>query len=223
VFIESLEFDPVLFEKGDISFDPTIALDDSCYREAEAADIFVLIIGGRYRSAASKETTPDKDAFFEEYNSITRQEFNAAHAAGVPTFTLVDSAVHAEYDTYKINKEKEGIKYAHVDSVNVFKLLEDIYSKARNNVVLKFERATDITTWLREQWAGLFKELLKSKSRSAQLGDLNARAGELKSVNETLRSYMEDLLGSAEPNKSTAIIEDQKKARLFKTSRGDKG
>jgi len=60
---------------------------------------------------------------------------------------------------------------------------------------------------MREQWAGLFKKLLKSKSRSAQLGDLNAQVGELKSVNETLRSYMEELLRSAEPNKSTAIIE----------------
>jgi hypothetical protein len=54
-FIESLGYDSVLSEKGDIAYSPDIPLDESCYREASGADIFVLIIGGRYGSSASNE------------------------------------------------------------------------------------------------------------------------------------------------------------------------
>jgi hypothetical protein len=54
-FIEARGFDSVLSEKGDIAFSPDAPLDESCYREASSADVFVLIIGGRYGSAASTE------------------------------------------------------------------------------------------------------------------------------------------------------------------------
>ena len=52
-FIESLGYEPILSEKGDISFTPDTPLDDSCYREARNADIFILIIGGRYGTEAT--------------------------------------------------------------------------------------------------------------------------------------------------------------------------
>lgn len=48
LFIDSLGYDPVLSEKGDIAYTHDRPLDESCYREAENSDIFVLIVGGRY-------------------------------------------------------------------------------------------------------------------------------------------------------------------------------
>ena len=54
-FIQSLGFESILSEKGDIAYSPDTPLDESCYREASNADIFVLIVGGRYGSATSKE------------------------------------------------------------------------------------------------------------------------------------------------------------------------
>jgi hypothetical protein len=48
IFIESLGFEPILSEKGDIAYSPDHPLDESCYREVQTSDIFVLIIGGRY-------------------------------------------------------------------------------------------------------------------------------------------------------------------------------
>lgn len=54
-FIERLGYEPVLSEKGKIAYDPDVPLDESCYRDAATANIFVLIVGGRYGSAASEE------------------------------------------------------------------------------------------------------------------------------------------------------------------------
>jgi len=61
-FIESLGFEAILSEKGDIAYSPDKPLDESCYREVSNSDIFILIIGGRYGSASSaqKVNSPQK-------------------------------------------------------------------------------------------------------------------------------------------------------------------
>lgn len=208
VFIDSLGFDAVLFEKGDIAFHPDTALDESCYREAQSADIFVLIVGGRYGSAASVQDATDLRNP-ELYDSITRKEFESAQEADVPTFVLVEGAVHAEYQTFLKNRGNDTVKYAHVDSNNVFILIESIFEKSRNNPVFAFDRATDITTWLREQWAGLFRELLRTRSQQRQLSALNAQVSELKTVNETLKTYMEAVLTKITPAASVGLIKNE--------------
>ena len=52
-FIESLGYDAVLSEKGNVAYNPEIPLDESCYREVLNTDIFVLIVGGRYGAEKS--------------------------------------------------------------------------------------------------------------------------------------------------------------------------
>jgi len=52
-FVESLGFDAILSEKGKIAYTPDLPLDESCYREVGTADIFVLIVGGRYGTEVS--------------------------------------------------------------------------------------------------------------------------------------------------------------------------
>lgn len=208
VFVESLGFDAVLFEKGDIAYHPDQALDESCYREAKAADIFVLIVGGRYGSAASDgELTEDEP--HRLYDSVTRREFDAAQGSRVPTFVLVEASVHAEYSTFRKNRDNTTVRYAHVDDVAVFKLIEWIYSKSNNNPVYTFERATDISGWLREQWSGLFRELLHSRSQQQQLADLSAQVYELSSLNNTFKTYLEAVLLQVSPENSNKIIDEE--------------
>ena len=209
VFIESLGFDAILFEKGDISFHPDVPLDESCYREAENADIFVLIIGGRYGSSASNGTAKKKAVDSNLYESITKKEFETAQINDVPTFILLDSAVSAEYQTYQRNRGNNSVVYAHVDSEGVFRLLDSVFEKSRNNPVFNFDRATQIESWLREQWAGLFRELLRARSQQKQLSALNSQVTELKSVNDTLKTYLEAVLSTVKPDQSEQIIKDQ--------------
>jgi hypothetical protein len=215
-FIESFGFDAVLFEKGDIAFLSEVPLDESCYREAETADIFVLIVGGRYGSRASTENSPPDKDLVGHYESITKKEFESAQSASVPTFILVDSAVAAEYRTYQRNRDNETISYAHVDTVGVFRLLDSIFGKSKNNPVFNFEKTDQIEAWLREQWAGLFRELLRTRSQQKQLSTLNTQISELRSVNDTLKKYLEEVLSKIIPdeNESKTLIEGQEKKLL---------
>lgn len=205
VFIESLGFEPILAEYGSIAFDPSQPLDESCYREAQSSDIFVLIIGGRYGSIVTSQATAAKQRE-EELESITRREFSKAHDADIPAFVLIEQGVHSEYQTYLRNKDNEQIKYAHVDSVKIFRFIEFVYSKQRNNPVHSFEKGLDIEIWLREQWAGIFQELLRQRKDNSRFSDLASQIRQLEAVNTTLKSYLENVLQSVSPDKSGEII-----------------
>lgn len=210
-FIESLGFDAMLSEKGSVAYAPDIALDESCYREAQNADIFVLIIGGRYGSAASEEPKINgKRDFYSQYESITKKEYETAVEQTLPIFILIESAVYAEYQTYLANKSNGEVLYAHVDSVNVFKFIEEILSKPRNNPIQRFERFADIEIWLREQWAGLFRELLRRVTSQQQLTTLSAQVESLRSIGGTLQQYLETLVHRAAPDEAPKLIADAK-------------
>lgn len=210
-FIDALGFDSVLSEKGDIAFSPDVSLDESCYREASSADVFVLIIGGRYGSPASIEEKRPSRAFFERYDSITKKEYDSACARDIPVYILIEQNVYAEYQTYLRNKDDEHIQYAHVDSVNVFRLIQTILSKPRNNPVHTFERFSEIESWLREQWAGLFRELLQRMSNQKQISSLSAQVETLGAINATLQRYLEAVISKVSPEEGEKLIKSERK------------
>src|ERR1041385_7228050 len=172
-------------------------LDESCYREVGTADIFLLIIGGRYGSEASGSRSDVHREFYDRYNSVTREEYRAAVERGIPVYVLVEKSVYVEYETYLKNRKNVSVEYAHVESVNVFELIESILMQPRNNPVQQFERYAEIEQWLREQWAGLFRELLQRMQTQAQLASLQAQVTQLAEVNKTLKTYLEEEIGRA--------------------------
>jgi thioredoxin-like negative regulator of GroEL len=161
-FIDSLGYEPVLSEKGDIAYIPDRPLDESCYREAAGADMLVLIIGGRYGSERSGSGSSLSRSFYERYDSITKQEYKSALQKNIPIYILIDAQVYAEYQTFTKNKDNNEIKikYAHVDSENVFLLIQEILELRHNNAMHTFSSDTEIKDWLRDQWAGYFRDLL---------------------------------------------------------------
>lgn len=194
-FIEDdLGYEAILSEKGSIAFNPDIALDESCYKEAQKCDIFVLIVGGRYGSATSTTKRETASDFYERYESITKKEFESAASNAIPTYILVDKGIYAEYDTFKRNRKKTDIEYAHVDSVNIFHFLDDILSKPRNNPVHPFEKHSDIINWLKIQWSGLFKDFLQRRYENKQISNLSEQVKYLSELNSTLKRYMEEII-----------------------------
>ncbi len=215
VFVSSLGFDPVLSEKGSIAYTPDQPLDESCYREVKACDLFVLVMGGRYGSEASNGKSDSKvvKTFFERYESITKLEYEAAVEEDIPIYILIEKAVYAEYQTFSKNRERDDVKYAHVESVNIFRFLDEILARPRNNPLQAFDKYEDIESWLRLQWAGLFRELIDQRSQQRQLAGLAAQVSELSEVNKTLRRYLEEVVSKVAPNKAVGLIESEE-ARL---------
>ena len=203
--VRELGYEPILSEKGDIAYDPSRALDESCYREVGTADIFVVIVGGRYGSRASADN--DKSSH-ERYDSITRRELETAIEQQIPTYVLVERGVFAEYRTYLQNKGVDQIKYVHVDSVEIYRTIEWIEAQKKNNPIQPFDQVEDITQWLRDQWAGLFRDLLNRETTDQRITDLADQVDSLKEINVTLKRYLEDLVKKEDASPSgTTVVE----------------
>jgi hypothetical protein len=213
-FIASLGYDPVLSEKGSIAYSPDAALDESCYREAKGCDIFVLIIGGRYGSEVSESDRVETKGFFERYESITRKEYESAIERDIPTYVLLEKSVFSEYETFKRNRDNQTINYAHVDSINIFGFIDYILTRPRGNPVYHFELSTEIETWLREQWAGLFRELIRSRAERTQLSSLAGQVADLANVSATLKRYLEEVVARVGDKKEAKEIISEEEAKL---------
>jgi hypothetical protein len=212
-FVEEIGYEAIMFESGDIPFSHDRSLDHSCYREIGSSHILVLIIGGKFGSQISDSNIRllDKDEMeghYQHYNSITERELNTAIEKDIPVYIFVEKGVSAEYETFKRNRDKTEIRYAHVDSVNVFRLLDGIYKRKRNNLTREFENLDDIISWLRDQWAGLLAEFLAQKVKESSLKTLELRLTELKNVTESLKSYSQTLIREVTPDSADRIIQE---------------
>ncbi len=208
-FIESLGYEPILSEKGDISFTPDAPPDESCYREVLNADIYILIIGGRYGTEVSDQQKKPTHDFFERYESITKQEYTNALERDISTYILIENNVYSEYQTFLKNRENRNIVYAHVDSVNIFHFIEHILTQQKNNPIHTFERFSEIEAWLKEQWAGLFREFLHRRSDQQQIATLSSQVDNLNEINKTLKRYLEAVVSKIDPEDAAIFIQKE--------------
>jgi hypothetical protein len=214
-FILSLGYDTILSEKGNIAYSSIKSLDESCYKQAQNCDIFVVVIGGRYGSeVSSTRKADDKKEFYDAYDSVTKREFDNAYSSEIPVYILIDKSVFSEYETFKRNIDNESINYAHVDSVNIFKFIDMVLSKPKNNPIFQFEMESEIEGWLKEQWAGLFKDLLSERLENKKILKLSDKVTELENINTTLKHYMEAIIekvSSGDQSVKDVISEEEKR------------
>lgn len=187
-FIENLGYEPVRNEEGDIPYGKEDALQEYCYKEIGNIDILVSIIGSRYGSSANVK---EKE---QEY-SVSQQELKTALKENKQVFVFIDKNVNTEYETYLLNKGNEGIKYKYVDNPNIYKFIEEIRALPNNNNIKGFETADDITNYLKEQFAGLFKQFMLDSKRIKEtliIRDIENTAKTLREMVDYLKAENHD-------------------------------
>lgn len=186
-FIESLGYEPIRNEEGDIPYGKDEALQEYCYKEILNVDILVSIIGSRYGSVGNVR---EKE---QEY-SVSQLELKTALKEGKHVFIFIDKNVYTEYETYLLNKGND-VKYKYVDNPNIYKFIEEIRSLPNNNNIKSFETADDITRYLREQLAGLFKQYIVDSKRAREvfiIKDIENTAKTLREMVDYLKSENHD-------------------------------
>jgi hypothetical protein len=171
LFIRETGYEPVLHERGAVPYGSKEKLEEYAYREVELADIVVSIVGGRFGTTSQHED-----------RSISQEELRRALARGTQVYIFVEQSVLVEYQTYRTNKDVDGIAWRYVDDPRVYAHLEQLYALPVNNTIQAFETAGDITDFLKKQWAGLFHRFLQEQARSRELDVL----GEMQSTVATL-------------------------------------
>ena len=171
-FVESYRFQPILFENGDVGYEPGRPLDESCYSNISRSDMVILIVGGSYGSPATGEMKDE----FNEYMSITKGEFQAAKEAEIPIFVFIDSAVEAEYQIYIKNQEniesqKTAISFNATQNVNVFRFI-NLIRRYSNVVVTSFRKTCDIKNFLANQWANYFYSYLVQRKENPSIKEI---------------------------------------------------
>lgn len=174
-FIKEQGYDSVLNEKGNIPYGSERRLEEYCYKEIDNCDILISIVGGRFGSSSQ-----------DDGYSISNIELKTAIEKGKQVYIFIDKSVFSEYKTYIKNKENHEISYAAVDDVRIYKFLDEITGLPLNNQIHPFEMVHEITSHLKEQWAGLFQRLLSEAGRQKEVNLIESLRATSKTLNQTV-------------------------------------
>jgi hypothetical protein len=186
MFIESLGYETIRNEEGDIPYGKDEALEEYCYKEIKSIDILISIIGGRFGSESKRNTS-----------SISQIELKTALKEGKQVYTFIDKNVLSEYETYLLNKESE-VQYKYVDDNRIYKFIEEIKSLNTNNNIKSFETASDITRYLKEQFAGLFQRFLEEQTRIKEISIINNLEKTANTLNKLVNYLSDENKGQSE-------------------------
>lgn len=151
---DELGYIPLLSELPSFPINPDLNTIENCRARVENnADIFVLIIGGRYGSIDD-----------ESNKSITNLEFLAARQKGIPIYAFIERGILSIMPIWKKNKDVDFSET--VDTTQLFEFVEKVM--VQDKVwTFPFDTAQDIVNILRIQFSYLFQESLKLRSKVA--------------------------------------------------------
>lgn len=187
LFIESLGYEPVRNEEGDIAYGNVAALEDYCYKEIKSVDILVAIIGGRFGSESKNGNS-----------SISQMELKTALKEGKQVYVFIEKNVLSEYETYQLNKENDIMKYRYVDDKRIYLFIEEIKALKANNNIKSFDSTSDITKYLKEQFAGLFQSFLEQHTREQEINLIRNLENTAQTLNKLVNFLSEENKDQAE-------------------------
>lgn len=216
-FVKNYDFEPILFESGNVLFEPNKKIDASCYNEVSICHMMVLIIGGRYGSLASGDERDEKQKEYDKnVVSITQKEYLTATEGGIPVFVFIDKNVYGEYQTYSKNRTaiesgKLSMEYAFVDSPNVFKFID----KVSGTPIKTFERIEEIELYLKQQISAMFYQYLDNLQNKAKDSKVLDAVSEIKGVSERMNVMVQELgkhiLNKSSGSEYESVIDKQNK------------
>lgn len=182
---DDLGYHAILSEYDSFPLDTDLSTVDNCIRVVkEKADIFVLIIGGRYGNVINSG------------KSITNLEYIHAKAKGIPIYAFIEESIINVLPVWR--KNIDGDYSNIVDNPQLFSFVDQLYGN-ENIWVNKFKMAQDIINSLKIQFSYSFydmlqlKKLIAEKDLSDELLSINGRA--LKIVLEKPKGWEYLLLG----------------------------
>ena len=208
-FLLSYNMEPVLFEYDKVYYNPNGSPTSSCYKEIEGCHLMILIIGGRYGSLDKEK---EREAYDNEYVSITQNEYKSAIEKGVPTMVFIDRNVYTEYKTYQNNKAKIPVdfKFAYVDDVKIFEFI----SKVGKGAVKDFDKVEDIEHYFAHQISGMLCDYLISLQIEKENAKIKTAVDEIKTVSTSMQdminSIAEKVLGAQDEKYKEAILNQKK-------------
>jgi hypothetical protein len=147
---------PILSEFSSFPVDPNRGAIENCLAGVkEKADIFVLVVGGRYGS----ET--------ENGKSVTNLEYLETKAKGIPCYVFVQKPILTALSIWQ--KNRSGDFSGIVDSSKLFEFVESLRDP-KENWVFPFDSAQDIVETLRMQLAYLFMDALTIRTKVLRCG-----------------------------------------------------
>jgi hypothetical protein len=192
-FINSIGFDAVLSEDGDVFYNPQIHTHDACLNEVNNCQLFVLIIGGRYGGT-----------YHGEEKSITNKEYEKANELKIPIFTLVEQSVLSDHYVYQKNRKNPDITYPNVDSIKIFSFIDEVRKSESNNAIVPFSNFNDIETYLKKQWAGMMYDFLTNQNETRKVKDLFE---EIHNATEKIELYTKQLAVNTGDDNTSLLID----------------
>ncbi|PRY63518.1 uncharacterized protein DUF4062 [Vreelandella songnenensis] len=151
-FSESLGLEPILSEFNTFPVNPNQNTLSNCLEVVKSrADIFVLIVGGRYGSIT------------DAGKSITNLEYFEAKAKGIPIYVFIKEDILPLIKIWKDNPT--GDYSSIVDSPSLFEFVVNLRDSG-DGWVFPFVNAQNIISTLREQLSYLLSDCLELRAKA---------------------------------------------------------
>ena len=175
-FSRDMGMEPVLSELDSFPVDPSADTITNCLAAIRSrADIFLLIVGGRYGS------------ILESGTSVTNMEYFEATAKGIPRYVFVKRDIIALLPTWKANPNADFS--ATVDTPKLFEFVASLRGSG-SLWVFPFDHAQDIIRTLRKQISYLLADSLSIRSHFSDRNHALLLIGA-----QTLRVFLDKPLG----------------------------
>lgn len=216
-FIENLGYIPVFSDKNDVFYHPDLHSHESCIKEIETCQIFILIIGGRFGGKYIYDTE----------KSIVNAEYEAAKKLNIPIFTFIKRETHEDHRFYISNKRNNPklyhkLNYPAIDkqetAIKIFEFIDEVRKSDINNAYFTFEFARNIREILKKQFAGLFYDFLWNRTKENEIEKTNKMLTNLTALGKKTEDIIENIYKNVDKKDAQENInkfETELKARKF--------